>query len=149
MKETPLEENDTDFIDIDTLLVMMIEEFKSKRKHNQNLLMKNFMRNYQAHEGLINTEELDQILKESVPSESPSALVSYPTELTFRRVFIYALTAGQNSYDINGQELLAGASRFGIDSPLPIVAKRLALYGNEMSMNEAMREAFESRGFVP
>lgn len=28
-------------------------------------------------------------------------------------------------------EMMAGCNRFGVDNPVPVITKRLALYGNE------------------
>jgi hypothetical protein len=38
---------------------------------------------------------------------------------------------GENTQEVNSMEFAAGCNRYGIDNPLPIITRRLALYGNE------------------
>jgi hypothetical protein len=38
---------------------------------------------------------------------------------------------GENTADVNEIEFIAGCNRFGVDNPMPVVTKRLALFGNE------------------
>ena len=116
---------------MDVLLGMYCEEYKAKRKSNQKALSKEFMKKYQEQEGLFNTEEIDKIVHSCIPPVSPSAYVKFASMVSIRRAFLYSLVCGENSFDINTQEFIAGCNRFGVDNPSPIVTKRIALYGND------------------
>ena len=65
--------------------------------------------------------------------------MKYPGIITIRRAFLYALVCGDNGFEINTQEFIAGCNRFGIDNPSPIVTKRLSLYGNDEDIDEIMK----------
>ena len=47
--------------------------------------------------------------------------------------------AGDNGFEINAQEFIAGCNRFGIDNPFPIITKRLSLYGNDEDVEEMIK----------
>eukprot|EP00347_Sterkiella_histriomuscorum_P013232 403365504 len=140
IKTSQLDDFETDYIDIDVLLNMYCEEYKSKRKANQKNLSKEFMRKYQEQEGLFNTEEIDKIVQMCMPSISPSAFIKFPGVISIRRAFLYSLVCGENSFDVNTQEFIAGCNRFGIDNPCPIVTKRIALYGNDEDFEETIKK---------
>ena len=63
--------------------------------------------------------------------KTPIACISYAKDISCIRAFIYALTCDQNGQQISVEAFLAGLNRFGIDNPLPIITKRLAMYGNQ------------------
>lgn len=46
IKTSPLDDFETDYIDIDILLSMYIEEFKTKKKANQKNLSREFMKRF-------------------------------------------------------------------------------------------------------
>lgn len=71
---------------------------------------------------------------------SPSAFVKFPGIISIRRAFLYALVCGENSFDINTQEFIAGCNRFGIDNPCPTITKRIALYGNDEDFEEIVKK---------
>ena len=98
------------------------------------------MKKYQECEGLFNTEEIDKIALACIPVTSHSAFVKFPGVTTFRRAFLYALVCGENGYDINTQEFIAGCNRFGLDNPSPFITKRVALYGNDEDFEEILKK---------
>ena len=53
---------------------------------------------------------------------------------------MYGYMCGSNGYDVNENELQAGCARFGLDNPVPIITRRLALYGNEEGIEKAMEK---------
>ena len=75
-----------------------------------------------------------------IPERSPSSFVGFPGEISVLRAFLFALTSGPNSFEISNKEFLLGCSRFGIDVPFPFVVKRLALYGNDVNLEELIRD---------
>lgn len=44
---------------------------------------------------------------------------------------LYSLLCGSNTGGVSEMEMMAGCNRFGVDNPVPVITKRLALYGNE------------------
>jgi hypothetical protein len=83
------------------LLNLYLEEFKQRKKTNQKNLSKEFMKKYQEQDGLFNTDELDKIVLACIPSTSQSAFVKFPSFITIRRAFLYALVCGDNGFEIN------------------------------------------------
>ncbi len=97
------------------------------------------MKKYQEQDGLFNTDELDKIVLACIPSTSQSAFVKFPSFITIRRAFLYALVCGDNGFEINTQEFIAACNRFGLDNPAPIVTKRVGLYGNDEDFEEILK----------
>lgn len=63
------------------------------------------------------------------------------------RAFIFALVASyKNSNYIAPSGLVAGLSRFGVDSPSPIISTRCGLYGNSKTIMEILEEAEKKYG---
>jgi len=50
--------------------------------------------------------------------------------MTSIRAYIYGIVAGQNDRLLRVDEFLAGCNRYGLDSPVPIITKRMSNYGN-------------------
>ena len=46
---------------------------------------------------------------------------------------------GENNYEITVDQLLVGCSRFGLDSPCPIVTKRMSCFGNNDEFDKDFR----------
>lgn len=67
----------------------------------------------------------------------------YPKNFTMIRCFIYALVCGQNNSDIQLEQFMAACNRFGVDSPIPVTTKRLALYGNPEDIEKDFRRVVE------
>jgi len=131
-KATQEDEFETEFIDVDVLLDLYLEEYQAKRKQNLKDLQKEFMRYYQNRkEGVFSTDEIDKIVMQSMPSISGSAFVKYPGSFTIKRAYMYALTCKENTDCVNLVEFLSGCNRFGLDCPAPTVHKRLMLFGND------------------
>jgi hypothetical protein len=139
-KATPEDEFETEFIDVDVLLELYVEEFQAKRKQNLKDLQKEFMRYYSNRkEGVFTTEEIDKIVGQSVPTISPSAFVKYPGSFTVKRAFMYALTCKDNTDSVNLVEFLSGCNRFGLDCPHPTIHKRIGLFGNEDDFDQVVK----------
>jgi len=45
----------------------------------------------------------------------------FPREFTFARGFLYALTLSINKFEIDTKDFLVAVSKFGLDSPYPII----------------------------
>jgi len=50
--------------------------------------------------------------------------------MTSIRAYIYGIVDGQNDRLLRVDEFLAGCNRYGLDSPVPIITKRMSNYGN-------------------
>ena len=143
-KAKPEDDFESEFIDIDILLDLFIEEYVAKKKQNLKDLQKEFMRAYAGRkDGTFSTDEMDKIMQTSIPMLSTSAFVKYPGSFTMRRAFLYALICKDNNNYVNPVEFLAGCNRFGLDSPAPTIHKRISLYGNEEDFEDIIKKQLE------
>jgi hypothetical protein len=113
----------------------------TKKQKNQKTLTKHFVKFFQEQEGIFNTDEIINVCGHIVPKENPvSQFVRYPTDITFLRSFLFALTSQNNSFDISNKTFLKGCSRFGIDSPYPSIGTKLYLYGNDINLADLVKD---------
>ena len=122
-----------EYVDIDQVLSGYLDEYLAKKQKNQKQLTKHFVKFFQEQEGIFNTDEVISVCSNIIPESNPiSKHVSYPSEITFMRAFLFSLTSQKNSFDISNKTFLKGCSRFGIDSPYPTISKKLFLYGEDV-----------------
>jgi hypothetical protein len=110
-----------------------------KKKSNQKSLTENFVKYFQDQEGIFSTSDIESLASYVIPRTSFSIFVGFPGEMCQLRAFYYALTKNTNSFEINKKDFLAGASKFGLDSPFPFVAKRIGTFGNEFKVDEILQ----------
>ena len=55
------------------------------------------------------------------------------------RAFIYGIVTGDNDKMLSSDAFLAGCNRFGLDSPCPIITKRLGVFGNTEELEKDFR----------
>jgi hypothetical protein len=143
-KAKPDDDFESEFVDVDILLDLYVEEYVTKKKQNLKELQKEFMRQYAGRkDGTFSTDEIDKIITTCIPMISASAFVKYPSTFTFRRAFFYSLICKDNNNYVNLVEFLAGCNRFGLDNPAPTIHKRISLYGNEEEFDEVMKKQLE------
>mmetsp|Transcript_561 Transcript_561/g.489 ORF Transcript_561/g.489 Transcript_561/m.489 type:complete len:336 (-) Transcript_561:38-1045(-) len=128
------QQTEIEYVDVDQVLSGYLDEYLAKKQKNQKLLTKHFVKFFQEQEGIFNTDEIISVCRNLTPDTNPiSRFVSYPGEISFLRSFLFALTSQNNSFDISNKTFLKGCSRFGVDSPYPIVMQKLYLYGGDIS----------------
>ena len=55
------------------------------------------------------------------------------------RAFVYGIVTGDNDKMLSSDAFLAGCNRFGLDSPCPIITKRLGTFGNTEELEKDFR----------
>ena len=130
MKENNLDDHDTGYVDVDLLLQMYLEEFRTTKRENLGRLSKYFKGTLQENEKEGN-ERANQItfanvtriiseFKMNKQQKTPTQFLSFAGHMCAARALMYAMMCGRNGYEVSEQEFLAGCNRFGIDNPLPI-----------------------------
>jgi hypothetical protein len=120
IKVDPLSDFDTEYVDIDQILCMYMDEFKQTKRYIQRKLQKNFTR-YVGEVGLdaqISTEIVHSVAKDIRPSKTQNSLLNFAGPISNIRSLLYALMCGGNNNEINELELIAACNRFGVDNPV-------------------------------
>ena len=133
------EESESQQIDLDVLLALYIEEFLSKKHDIQKKIIKNFSKGFQNHEGIFSTDEITTILTGTGPGKSLSPFVSFPSNISFIRSFLFALTSSENGFKIKSKDFVHGCSKYGLDSPFPSVAARIYMFGTDKDLQDIIR----------
>lgn len=94
----------------------------------------------------ITTDVVEKVTKDIRANKIKNPLVKFAGSFSMSRALIYAFMCGTNGYDVNEVELLAGCHRYGVESPVPIVSKRISLYGNEESVQFMVKRIAEELG---
>lgn len=130
-------------MEADKVMNSYMEEYVEQRKNKQSELLQEFemmMRENKKKTDKFNINEIIKIFvtnKENV--KSPILHLKFPENFTLIRAFIYSLSCGLNGDEVTSEQFLAACNRFGIDNPLPIITKRISLYGN----NEDLAKEFQ------
>ena len=147
IKVNKLDPSETDFIEFDLILSYYMEEYRKLRRKWMNDIKHKVdeVNNANArHKMDFSMRDVQSIIQAILPPKSPGSLVSFAKEITHARAFIYALQCGQNNGTVDAAALLAGCNRFGLDSPIPTITKRLATYGNTEDVVDLVRKAAEA-----
>lgn len=107
-----------DFIEVDKLLSFYMTEYVSQRNSNQKKLTKSFLKRNQLQQGHFSFEEFSTIFKLAKVDDNK---LSFPGELAMMRAFLFALSVGHNSFEINNMNFLSACVVYGLDSPYPLV----------------------------
>lgn len=94
---------------------------------------------------------MEMITTSMPPTDETQALehplISYPGQISYVRAYIYACTAGsQNDQTFSDDCYIAGASRFGLESPVASVSTRCGFYGNSRDVMQILQDAESSFG---
>jgi hypothetical protein len=77
------------------------------------------------------TVEKIQFLSRDFRVKAETPFVDFPGKPTIYRALLHSFMSGQNSYHLNVEGFSKSLQKFGIDSPVSNVTKRLSYYGNE------------------
>ncbi len=66
----------------------------------------------------------------------------HPGKISVAKALVHAYLSGTNSFEIDRIGFMTGCSKFGLDSPVPCVTKRLAFYGNNEDIVKQVEQAF-------
>ena len=91
-------------------------------------------------------EIISEIINNDQNYKYASQFLSYAGEISQYRALVFALMSGDNSFEVTEHALQSGCNRFGLDSPVPIITKRLALYGNEENIDKQLENAAKKLG---
>ncbi len=138
------DETEHDYIDVDQLLEMYLEQFQTRKKQILKDLQKEFMKKFaERRDGQFSIDEIDRVVQTCLPLISNSAFAKFPGQFTIRRAFLYSLVCKENTGQVNLVDFLAGCNRFGLDNPTPTIHKRIGLYGNEEDFEDFMKKQLD------
>lgn len=72
--------------------------------------------------------------------EAHTPFVDFPGDISINRTLLHAFMSGNNSYHLNQDGFRDAINRFGIDSPISNITKRLSYYGNQQDVTEFMKQ---------
>ena len=151
MKDNNLDDYDTDYVDVDLLLDMYLQEFRNTKRDNLIKLSKQFKSLVHEQEKerdngnwltFSNALKITTDYRYHSTSMKPTQFLSHAGPISTARALMYAMMCGKNGPDVSDVEFLAGCNRFGIDNPLPPQTKRLQLYGNVEDMDKIIENLF-------
>lgn len=130
IRQNPLDESETEFIEVDVLMAQYMEDYKRLRKDIQIRIKMAFGNTIANHDGALSFDVIARTMNSVLPKKSKSPSVSFGKEVTWIRAYYYALVCGDNDSEISIERLIAGCNRFGLDSPIPTITKRMNMFGN-------------------
>ena len=83
--------------------------------------------------------DIKRSFKRVQPDKTPSPALYFGRDITMIRAFIYGIVTGDNDKMLSSDAFLAGCNRFGLDSPCPIITKRLGIFGNTEELEKDFR----------
>lgn len=130
-----------------------MEEYKAQRKTYQKDLLRQFTRIMEAPTAKIDLDDFIDIVNQSVPIEQESdiamenPLLSFPSHISKVRAFVFACTATEeNNDEIQDYTFLSSCNRYALESPVPSISTRCALYGNSREIMNVLEKAEEKYG---
>ena len=112
-----------------------MEQFKIAR---QNILLKltRLLPGALAEKkGDLTCERLSFLAKEFY-SKKFTPFLTHPTGISFSRVLLHAMLTGDTDQEIDQRGWQVALQRFGLDSPIASVSKRLGMFGNTEDLLE-------------
>lgn len=107
IRVNPLDDQETNFVDIDKVLSFYLEDYRALRKKNQQNIWKEYTKLERMQGNDANTtwkismKDFKRLMASIVPQKSPSPSVHFSREISHIRAFIYSLICGDNSNVIN------------------------------------------------
>lgn len=86
----------------------------------------------------VTVDRISILSKEFKANRGAIPFLMYPGSIGIARALVFAYMSGANSYEINAKAFQAACTKFGLDSPVPPITKRLALYGNTEDVIEEL-----------
>lgn len=127
---------EADYVDVDMILGMLMEEYKAQRRLYQRDLAKTFMRNMESNIGPCDLDQYISVINQALPPNNDAMaldnpLLIYTAKISQVRAYIFSCTSGEaNTNVFTDDQFLAGCNRFSIENPVPSVSVRCGLYGN-------------------
>ena len=107
-------DDESEWIDIDFLLKLAMEEFMQRRQKNQKTISKYFLKQFTECDGVFSLTEVNDLLQKYLLKT-----VYQSTEVLVQRTFLYSLMSDENTFKINNKSFLAAIQKYGLDVPTP------------------------------
>jgi len=146
IKVNALDDQETEFVDVDQVMSMYMEQFHKLKEKKQIDILKGvgtLIKENDIQGADLGIIDIEQLVRDLLPHKSPSPSVHFAKKMTICRAYIYSLVCGSNTDGIDPEEFLAGCNRFGIDNPTPIINKVLALYGVPEELEKDFKKLVE------
>lgn len=121
-------------VEVDKVLDVYLEEYIDAKKRIMKNLSKNYSRVLENEQGVFSFDDITAVIKDSVETQSVFAALRFPTVTSYTRVFLHALTSTKNKFDVAPKEFLSACSKYGIDSPFPLI--RVSAFDTEELDND-------------
>ena len=157
-KNDELDDFETEYIDMDELLKLYLDEFRSIKNKHGKMLLDNFKQEVHS-----NDFDGDAKLNWLTFKNIYSIITKFKEDRTFKasgmlkeaqashylRALLYAFMCGDNGNDISDKEFLAACNRFGIDNPMPVMSQRLYFFGNNETAQSVLEAAYKKHNEAP
>ena len=87
-------------------------------------------------DGDIGVTDVKRTFKRVQSDKTPSPALYFGRDITQVRAFIYGMVTGANDKFLSSDAFIAACNRLGLDSPCPIITKRLGVFGNTEEMEK-------------
>lgn len=110
-----------EFVDIDKLLAFFVDEYMDSKKKQFKQINNSMAKLFDNEQGIFSTDDIRSALSYLLSRDCPIPKYLYHKEFALHRAFLFALTCGNNDYEMKLKFFLEGVMRFGLDSPFPTV----------------------------
>ena len=88
--------------------------------------------------------DLQTLVRSTYPRKAQSPCLYFSQDVHITRAYLFAFICGENNGTISCEKFLAGCRRFGLDSPCPIICKRLHCYGNTEEIEKDFKRVLKT-----
>lgn len=140
-----------DYLDLDSILGMMLDEYKSQRRLFQKDLQKQFLRQLESNVGPLDLDAYEDVIAQGLPPDDDNhaedPLMQFPGKISRVRAFIFScVSSDSNTHTLTDDQFLAGCWRFAVENPVASVSTRCALYGNSRDVMQQLADAEKEYG---
>lgn len=119
-KQNDFDDHLTEYVDIDILINLYMESFKTNKRGLQNKLKKKFSMLKGLNTDPTTFHDYDRLINECLNFKSPSPLVKFAGKVSFYRAYVYSLMCERNNEFMDEEIFCAGLNRFGCENLVPI-----------------------------
>jgi hypothetical protein len=114
-----------EYCDFDFVLALILDEYLAAKRRICGVLSRCFSRRFEENQGYFSIDEMRELFSEQgqIFRAGDDLQCRYPirSDLQVARLYLYAVTAGKNGYDMNLNHFIASAQRYGFDAPFPFL----------------------------
>lgn len=131
LKVNPTDKQNVEYIEVDALLHCYLDIYKQQKYLQQVKYEKLAYRLEQERISAdVTVERLINLTREYKPKKNLPQFTGFSKQIGIARTVLYSYLTGTNTREIFAKDFMAAVSKFGLDSPIPNVTRRLAFYGN-------------------